>query len=99
MSDIEGVARQRAEVEQWLRDGSARHWRMAARVTREEAGRELGVSANTIRRWEIGKHEPQSWVVLSYHSLLSRLARLADTLNVSGADDTALTHSTEETAK
>ncbi len=62
------------EAREWLASGRAREMRVAAGVAQAAVAAELGVSQQTVARWELGGHVPAGGHAAAYHALLTRLA-------------------------
>ncbi len=63
------------ELQEWITTGHARSLRLERGISQGMAGREVGVDAAAIMRWEKGIHKPSGRNALEYHKFLERLAR------------------------
>lgn len=66
------------ELQEWIRTGHARALRIERGISQGMAGREIGVDAAAIGRWEKSRNTPRGRNALEYHKFLSRLARSGD---------------------
>lgn len=63
-----------AAARQLIGDGTARQVRASAGLSRRDIAEEVGVSANTVRRWEAGEVRPSGVTAVRYLQLLRALA-------------------------
>ena len=63
-----------AQLQKWLRDGTAVRLRTEAEQSRCTIAYQLGVAETTVYRWETGRRSPRGASALAYHRILARLA-------------------------
>lgn len=61
-----------------LTDGEGRRLRVAARVSARELAAVLGISTETLMRWETGDTRPQQINALAWLDALERLKEIAE---------------------
>lgn len=62
-----------ARLRAWTANGKARGIREAARLSRGDVARSLGVNETTVARWELGLRSPTGAAAVRYLELLDAL--------------------------
>lgn len=66
-----------ATVRRWCRDGTALRIRTQAQLTLADLARDVGVSYQTIRAWELGQRVPSADHAIRFGEVLEAVARVS----------------------